>query len=40
SRNLELFFSGVVNAIIREKFPKSIYTVYSGGDDLFLIGYW
>ncbi|SNZ14020.1 type III-A CRISPR-associated protein Cas10/Csm1 [Hydrogenobacter hydrogenophilus] len=40
SRNLELFFSGVVNAIIRERFQKSIYTVYSGGDDLFLIGYW
>ncbi len=40
SRSLDLFFSGVVNSIIKEKFENKIYTVYSGGDDLFLIGYW
>jgi CRISPR-associated protein Csm1 len=39
SRMLELFFQDWLKNILREKFPM-IYTVYSGGDDLLLIGPW
>lgn len=39
SRMLDLFFSGWVEKTARSKFSKS-YTVYSGGDDLLLIGPW
>ncbi len=41
SRMLNLFFSGYLNNLLEnnEKF-KNIYTVYAGGDDLFLIGNW
>lgn len=39
SRMLELFFSGYVNYIIKEKY-RDVYSVFSGGDDLFLIGPW
>lgn len=49
SRMLELFFSGYINTLIKQESKKYmqsynnleldlIYTVYSGGDDLFLIG--
>ncbi len=47
SRMLELFFSGYLNILIKQESQKYlqsyintdlIYTVYSGGDDLFLIG--
>jgi len=37
SRSLELFFGGHVQALGCE---KDIYTVYSGGDDLLVIGPW
>ena len=39
SRMLELFFSGYVNTLIKEQYP-TVYSVFSGGDDLFLIGPW
>lgn len=39
SRLLERFFSGGLNQWLEEKF-RLTYTVFSGGDDLFLIGPW
>lgn len=41
SRFLEIFFSGYVNQLIsqREEY-RNVYSVFSGGDDLFLIGPW
>lgn len=41
SRFLEIFFSGYINHLMteREEF-RSVYSVFSGGDDLFLIGPW
>ncbi|MGC8815253.1 MAG: type III-A CRISPR-associated protein Cas10/Csm1 [bacterium] len=47
SRMLELFFSGYLNILIKQESQRYlqsyistdlVYTVYSGGDDLFLIG--
>lgn len=37
SRMLDFFFTGWLQSEIRKNF-KSVYTVFSGGDDLFLIG--
>ncbi len=37
SRMMDLFFTGWLQNIIKNEF-KSVYTVFSGGDDLFLIG--
>lgn len=39
SRQLEDFFGERLTVHLREKFPH-LYTVFSGGDDLFLIGPW
>lgn len=39
SRLLENFFTGRLQHILQEYFPN-IYTVYSGGDDLLMIGPW
>ncbi|WP_010501816.1 type III-A CRISPR-associated protein Cas10/Csm1 [Paenibacillus elgii] len=39
SKMLDLFFSGWVHGIISEKYRR-VYTVFSGGDDLLLIGAW
>lgn len=39
SRLLELFFSGYVGALLETKYTQ-VYSVFSGGDDLFLIGPW
>lgn len=39
SRLLERFFSGEMNKCLQEKYHLT-YTVFSGGDDLFLIGPW
>ncbi|MFB6272242.1 MAG: type III-A CRISPR-associated protein Cas10/Csm1 [Salinibacter sp.] len=36
SRHLELFFSGWVEWLLRTEFP-SVYSVYSGGDDMLLV---
>ena len=39
SRMLEMFFSGYLHEIIATKY-KNVYCVFSGGDDLFLLGCW
>lgn len=39
SRMLDHFFSGHINKMLREDYP-SCYTVFSGGDDLVVIGPW
>lgn len=39
SRMMNTFFCGYLNTFLQERFPN-IYTVYAGGDDLFLIGNW
>ena len=39
SKGLDAFFSLHVPALLREKY-RNIYTVFAGGDDLFLIGAW
>lgn len=48
SRSLDLFFSGYLNKLFTQKdsndekndFYNKIYTVYAGGDDLFIVGPW
>lgn len=41
SRMLELFFSGYINELLETKPEyRYVYSVFSGGDDLFLIGPW
>lgn len=41
SRMLEMFFSGYINEILEKDAAfKNVYSVFSGGDDLFLIGPW
>jgi len=44
SRQLNLFFSGYLNVIIQEfnknSFHEKAQIIYSGGDDLFIIGSW
>lgn len=39
SRMLDMFFSGYINKLLAEKYT-TVYSVFSGGDDLFLIGPW
>lgn len=39
SRMLDFFFSGQLQWLLRTSYPET-YTVYSGGDDLLLIGPW
>jgi len=39
SRMLETFFSGYLQTTLEEKF-KELYTVFSGGDDFFVVGPW
>lgn len=39
SRQMDLFFTGYLSEIQRQQF-KYMYTVYSGGDDLFFVGEW
>ncbi len=39
SRNLDLFFSGYIEQLLRTEFPF-VYTVFSGGDDFLLVGPW
>jgi len=39
SKTLDNFFSLYVPKIIREKYPYT-YTIFAGGDDLFLVGAW
>lgn len=40
SRSLDWFFSGYLNRIWMEVAPETTYIVYSGGDDLFIVGKW
>ncbi|MCQ2275712.1 MAG: type III-A CRISPR-associated protein Cas10/Csm1 [Bacteroidales bacterium] len=40
SRSFDFFFSGYLNTIWRETEPKRSFIVYSGGDDVFIVGSW
>ena len=40
SRQMDFFFSGYINTIWEETKPENTYIVYSGGDDLFIVGKW
>lgn len=40
SRMLEIFFSGYIEKLLESEEYKDVYSVFSGGDDLFLIGPW
>ena len=41
SRSLDYFFKGYINTIWeKEEYCKSSFIIYSGGDDLFLVGRW
>jgi len=41
SRSLDYFFKGYINTIWeKEEYCKSTFIIYSGGDDLFLVGRW
>ena len=40
SRSLDYFFSGYLNEIWRETDPSKSIIIYSGGDDLFIVGSW
>lgn len=39
SRLLDMFFSGHISHLLKTEYP-TVYSVFSGGDDLFLIGPW
>ncbi|MCD8129603.1 MAG: type III-A CRISPR-associated protein Cas10/Csm1 [Oscillospiraceae bacterium] len=40
SRRMSLFFKGYINSILREQPALKVTVVYSGGDDVFLVGAW
>lgn len=40
SRSLDFFFRGYLNTIWQEHFSTNTYIIYSGGDDLFVVGHW
>lgn len=40
SRSLDYFFSGYINLIQQEIAPEKSAIIYSGGDDLFIVGGW
>ena len=40
SRSLDLFFSGYLNYLFEKEFEDKVYTVYAGGDDLFIVAPW
>ncbi len=40
SRSFDFFFSGYINTICKKVAPDTSYIVYSGGDDLFIVGGW
>ena len=40
SRNLDYFFKGYLNRLWANCYPNSAYIIYSGGDDLFIVGQW
>lgn len=40
SRSLDFFFSGYLNTVWKETDPEHSLIIYSGGDDLFIVGSW
>ncbi|HNY71394.1 MAG TPA: type III-A CRISPR-associated protein Cas10/Csm1 [Syntrophorhabdus sp.] len=40
SRSFDWFFKGYLNTLWKENFSTTTYIVYSGGDDLFIVGRW
>ena len=40
SRSFDFFFSGYLNTIWRETSPERSFIIYSGGDDVFVVGSW
>ena len=40
SRSFDYFFSGYLNTIWRETAPEQLFIIYSGGDDVFIVGAW
>ena len=40
SRSFDRFFSGHLNDICREVAPRNAIIIYSGGDDVFIVGSW
>lgn len=40
SRSFDYFFSGYLNTIWREVDPDHSFIIYSGGDDVFIVGSW
>lgn len=40
SRSFDFFFSGYLNTIWREVDPEHSFIIYSGGDDVFIVGSW
>lgn len=40
SRSFDYFFSGYLNTIWREVNPEHSFIIYSGGDDVFIVGSW
>ncbi len=40
SRSFDFFFSGYLNTIWKETDPERSFIIYSGGDDLFIVGSW
>lgn len=40
SRSFDFFFSGYLNTIWRETNPDRSFIIYSGGDDVFIVGSW
>ena len=40
SRNLDWFFKGYLNTLWENEFRETTYILYSGGDDLFIVGQW
>lgn len=40
SRSFDFFFSGYLNTIWREVAPERSFIIYSGGDDVFIVGSW
>ena len=40
SRSFDFFFSGYLNTIWRKEAPDRSFIIYSGGDDVFIVGSW
>lgn len=40
SSSLTLFFEGYVPILVQSEFSDSVYLIFSGGDDLFVVGSW